>query len=128
MIEAEAEVFRHQTCGTVWGRCSRMVQETTPDLMRAVVIRRHGGPDVLEVEQVPTPTAGPGEILVRVEATALNHLDIFAREGLHGPGVPPIHLPHVSGVDIAGVVVDRCPTVPEERCGPAIGRRVLINS
>jgi NADPH:quinone reductase-like Zn-dependent oxidoreductase len=101
---------------------------TVPDSMSAVVIRRHGGPEVLAVESVPTPQPGPGEILVRVEATALNHLDIFARQGLTGPGVHPIHLPHVSGVDVAGIVVGQGIPVPGQAKIPPIGLRVLINS
>lgn len=99
-----------------------------PPTMRAVLIRRHGGPEVLSIEMVPTPRPSAGEILVRVTATALNHLDIFARQGLSGPGVHPIHLPHVSGVDIAGVVAAHGATLPNQPDMPLIGQRVLINS
>ena len=51
--------------------------------MRAMVIHRHGGPEVLTYEpKWPDPVAGPGEMVVRVHACALNPLDIFTREGM----------------------------------------------
>ena len=49
--------------------------------MNAVVLREHGGPDVLRAEGIPTPEPGPGEVRVRVRAVALNHLDIWVRRG-----------------------------------------------
>ncbi|MDP6944333.1 MAG: zinc-binding dehydrogenase [Myxococcota bacterium] len=67
--------------------------------MRAVVIREHGGPEVLRVEEVPEPTPGPGEALVRVRACALNHLDIWVRRGIPGA---PFHLPITTGADVSG--------------------------
>ena len=70
-------------------------------MMRAAVIREHGGPDVLEVGEVETPSPGPREILVKVGACALNHLDIFVRRGM--PGMR-FTFPHISGGDIAGWV------------------------
>ena len=69
--------------------------------MRAVVLREHGGPEVLKVEEIPTPTPGPGEVRVRVRACALNHLDIWVRRGIPGA---PFHLPTISGADISGEV------------------------
>ena len=70
--------------------------------MRAMVIHRHGGPEVLTLETSwPDPLAGPGEMVVRVHACALNPLDIFTREGMPGEPTP---LPHITGGDIAGVV------------------------
>lgn len=98
-----------------------------PDTMTAVVIREHGGPDVLKYESIETPVPGPGEVLLKVEATALNHLDIFAREGLKGPGVPEITLPHISGVDIVGTIEYYGQGLPGQKGGPAIGERVIIN-
>jgi alcohol dehydrogenase len=74
---------------------------TATATMQAAVIRRHGGPDVTEVEEVARPAAEPGEAVVRVAACGLNHLDIFVRRGM--PGLP-IPLPHVSGGDVAGWV------------------------
>jgi NADPH:quinone reductase-like Zn-dependent oxidoreductase len=69
--------------------------------MRAVLLREHGGPEVLRVEEVPDPTPGPGQVVVRVRACALNHLDIWVRRGIPGA---PFHLPMITGADIAGDV------------------------
>ena len=67
--------------------------------MLAVRIHDDGGPDVLVLEDVPDPVAGPGEVLVRLRASALNHLDVWIRKGL--PSVPK---PRILGADGAGVV------------------------
>ena len=71
--------------------------------MRAVPISRHGGPDVLRLEEIAEPVAGPGQAVVRVRACALNHLDLWQRRGLERVA---IRLPHVPGSDIAGEVVE----------------------
>lgn len=69
--------------------------------MRAIVIREHGGPEALRLEEIPDPTPGPGEVQVRVRACALNHLDVWIRQGIPGA---PFHLPATTGADIAGEV------------------------
>lgn len=69
--------------------------------MRAALFRRHGGPEVLEIAEVPTPAPGPGEVLIAVRAVALNHIDLWLRRGLPALRVP---LPHVSGGDVCGIV------------------------
>ncbi|MBL8922898.1 MAG: zinc-binding dehydrogenase [Myxococcaceae bacterium] len=69
--------------------------------MRAVGFHRHGGPEVLEVLELPNPSPRAREVRVRVKAVALNHLDVFVRKGW--PGLK-LELPHVLGADIAGVV------------------------
>ncbi len=69
--------------------------------MKAVIFRQHGGPEVLETAEVPDPGAGSGEILVRVKACSVNHLDLWIRQGI--PAYK-IQLPHISGCDVAGVV------------------------
>jgi NADPH:quinone reductase-like Zn-dependent oxidoreductase len=69
--------------------------------MKASIFRRHGGPEVLEYVEVPEPQMRANEVLVEVKACALNHLDIFVRNGLPGIEIP---LPHILGNDIAGVV------------------------
>jgi NADPH:quinone reductase-like Zn-dependent oxidoreductase len=69
--------------------------------MRAVVIRQHGGPEVLNLEEIADPVPHPGEVVVRVKAVALNHLDLWVRNGLPGA---PFHLPAITGADAAGVV------------------------
>ena len=87
--------------------------------MKAVIFRRHGDPEVLEYAEVPDPSPGPGEILVRVKACSINHLDLWIRQG-----IPAYHvsLPHISGADVAGVV---------ERVGSGVkttkeGERVVL--
>jgi len=67
--------------------------------MKAVFFRKHGGNEVLEYGDWPEPRPGPGEVVVGIRAAALNHLDLFARNG-----VPHVTLPHVPGADGAGVV------------------------
>lgn len=69
--------------------------------MKAVIFENHGGPDVLELTDVPDPKINPNEVLIEVRACALNHLDVWVRNGLPGIKIP---LPHILGNDIAGVV------------------------
>ncbi len=69
--------------------------------MKAVRFHKQGGPDVLQYETAPDPVPSGDEVLVRVKACALNHLDLWARNGLPGVNIP---LPHISGSDISGVV------------------------
>lgn len=69
--------------------------------MKAVVFREHGGPEKLSYEEMPEPQIGPDDVLIRVRACALNHLDIWIRQG--SPAYP-MPLPHISGSDIAGEV------------------------
>jgi NADPH:quinone reductase-like Zn-dependent oxidoreductase len=91
--------------------------------MRAALFRRHGGPEVMEIGEVPTPTPGPGEVQIRVTAAALNHIDLWLRQGL--PALR-VSLPHVSGGDVCGVVAELGPGVAV-RAGCAVGDRVLVN-
>jgi NADPH:quinone reductase-like Zn-dependent oxidoreductase len=72
-----------------------------PETMRAVVVPRHGGPEVLEVATRPRPVPGPGEVLLHVRAAGVNHLDTFVRRGMPGITLP---LPMIPGSDAAGVV------------------------
>ena len=69
--------------------------------MKAYVFHGHGRAGL---EEVAKPQPGPGEVRLRVAATALNHLDVFGRTGTSGPGIRQHHYPHVSGVDVSGVV------------------------
>jgi len=69
--------------------------------VKAAFFRQHGGLEVLEVGDVPPPAMGPDDVRVRVKAAALNHLDLFVRDGWPGLKLP---LPHVGGTDVAGVV------------------------
>src|SRR5664279_4115471 len=69
--------------------------------MKAVRIHEFGGPEVLKYEEIPDPVVRKDQVLVRVRACALNHLDLWVRMGL-----PGVKLPHILGSDIAGEVVE----------------------
>ena len=71
--------------------------------MKAILFHQHGGPEVLQYTDAPTPSLRANEVLVRVRACALNHLDLWVRGGL--PNVP-IPLPHIPGSDIAGEIAE----------------------
>ena len=72
--------------------------------MKAVVITRFGGPEVLEIQDVPAPQPGPGEVLVRVRGTALNRADLLQRLGRYPapPGAPQ----NIPGLEFAGEVAE----------------------
>jgi NADPH:quinone reductase-like Zn-dependent oxidoreductase len=86
--------------------------------VKAVRIHEDGGPEVLRYEDAPDPEPGPGEVLVRLRAASLNHLDVWVRKGL--PSVPK---PRILGADGAGLVE----AVGDGVEGLAIGDRVVIN-
>ncbi|MBN2133819.1 MAG: zinc-binding dehydrogenase [Sedimentisphaerales bacterium] len=88
--------------------------------MKAAVIHEHGDLDVLRVEEVPEPTPGPGEAVLKVLGAGLNHLDIWVRRGR--PGVT-LNMPHVLGSDAVGVVV----AVGADVESPAVGDEVIVN-
>jgi NADPH:quinone reductase len=73
--------------------------------MRAAVITRPGGPEVLEIREVPAPRPAPGDVLVRVRATALNRADLLQRQGKYP--APPGWPADIPGMEIAGEVVER---------------------
>src|SRR5580704_17458995 len=70
--------------------------------MKLARIYQHGGPEALVYEDAPEPKIKANQVLVRVRACALNHLDLFVRSGI--PGMK-LNMPHVLGSDIAGEVV-----------------------
>ncbi|MCY4407840.1 MAG: alcohol dehydrogenase catalytic domain-containing protein, partial [Rhodospirillaceae bacterium] len=88
--------------------------------MKAVVIRAHGGVETLLYEEIETPEPGPGEVLVRIRASGINHLDHDVREGASGI---PVTLPHVPGCEGVGEIAALGPGVE----GPAPGTRVAID-
>ena len=69
--------------------------------MKAVIFQTHGGPEVLLYTDVPEPRAAAGEVVIRVRACGINHLDLWLRQGI--PAYQ-LSLPHISGCDVAGVV------------------------
>jgi len=88
--------------------------------MKAAAIRSHGGPEVVELLDLPEPVARAGEAVVAVKAAALNHLDIWVRKGW--PGLR-LAFPHVLGSDVAGVVESVGPGVS----GWKAGDEVVVN-
>lgn len=87
--------------------------------MKAAVIRRHGGPESITIEEVPRPTPAKGQVLLAVRATGLNHLDIWVRRG----GRFQLTWPHVLGSDAAGVVAELGAGVS----ALAIGQEVVLS-
>lgn len=88
--------------------------------MKAVLFRKTGGLKNLEYTETAKPVPGRGEVLVRVKACALNHLDWWI---LTGSIAPSISMPHILGCDVSGIV---------ESCGPgvrgiAVGKRVIVS-
>src|SRR5437879_3074909 len=69
--------------------------------MKAIIFHQHGAPEVLKYKDAPEPSIRPNEVIVRVKACALNHLDLWVRRGI--PGVP-IPLPHIPGSDVSGEI------------------------
>jgi len=85
--------------------------------MKAIRIHEFGGPEVLRYQDVPDPKPRNDQVLVRVRACAMNHLDLWVRKGL-----PGVNLPHIPGSDAAGEIVE----VGEYVTGLKPGQRVLI--
>lgn len=88
--------------------------------MKAALFRQHGGPDKLSYEDLPIPTIGLDDVLVRVKACALNHLDLWVRQG--NPAYP-MPLPHVLGSDVAGIVEQ----VGSNVDSVMVGQRVFVS-
>jgi NADPH:quinone reductase-like Zn-dependent oxidoreductase len=85
--------------------------------MKAALIHEFGDPEVLRYEEVPDPQLRKDQILIRVKACAMNHLDLWVRKGL-----PGVLLPHILGSDIAGEIVE----IGEYLNGFQTGQRVLV--
>jgi NADPH:quinone reductase-like Zn-dependent oxidoreductase len=89
--------------------------------MKSVVFYIHGGPEVLQYVDFPTPKPGPGQVLVNLRVVALNRLDLWVRRGW--PGIK-LEYPHIPGADGAGEVAEVGPGVSQWKTGD----RVVINS
>src|SRR2546423_10060447 len=81
--------------------------------MKAVQLAQYGGPEVLQVQEVPDPTPDPTDVFIEVRATTVNRLDIFQRKGSR-----PVALPFTPGLEAAGVVL-------KDANGFSAGDRVL---
>jgi NADPH2:quinone reductase len=86
--------------------------------MRAIQIKMTGGPEVMELAEVPTPKPGAGQVLVKIEASGVNFIDTYLREGRY-----PAELPFIPGQEAAGTVVELGGGVTEF----AVGDRVAWN-
>jgi NADPH:quinone reductase-like Zn-dependent oxidoreductase len=89
--------------------------------MRAIVITRHGGPEVLQVQDRPDPVCGPGQVRIEVGAAGLNFAEVMARQGLYEDAPKP---PSVVGYEVAGTVAEVAPDVS----GVAVGDRVMAGT
>lgn len=89
--------------------------------MKAVLFHQHGGPEVLQYTDLPAPEPGPGQVLVHLQAAALNRVDLWTRAGW--PGIK-LEYPHIPGADGAGVIV----ALGEGVTGWKPGDRVVINA
>ena len=85
--------------------------------MKAAVIHEFGGPEVLRYEEVPAAHPRKDQVLIRVKACAMNHIDIWVRKGL-----PGVQLPHILGSDVAGEIAE----VGEYVTGFQAGQRVVV--
>ncbi|HKJ01818.1 MAG TPA: zinc-binding dehydrogenase [Longimicrobiales bacterium] len=90
-----------------------------PRSMKAAIFAEFGGPEVVQIQDVPVPEPGPGHVRVKVAASAMNHLDLWIRRGL--PIETP--MPHIGGSDIAGTVDALGPGVE----GVPLGARVVAD-
>jgi NADPH:quinone reductase-like Zn-dependent oxidoreductase len=95
--------------------------------MKTTLFRQHGGPEVLEYTDFPTPEPKPGEALVRLHAAALNRVDVMVRNGW--PGLK-LELPHINGADGAGEIVALNSPLQMYAFGEGlgVGSRVVINA
>ncbi len=89
--------------------------------MKTTLFHKHGGPEVLEYTDFPTPQPKPGEALVRLRAAALNRMDVMVRNGWQGL---KLELPHINGADGAGEVA----ALGDNTTGVQVGDRVVINA
>src|SRR5437868_11381154 len=92
--------------------------------MKAIVFRQHGAPDVLKYEDAPEPALRANDVLVRVKACALNHLDLWVRRGLPNVQIP---LPHVPGSDVAGEIAKIDADVTNVRVGQKVVLAPLVS-
>jgi NADPH2:quinone reductase len=91
--------------------------------MKAIQIKRTGGPEVLEYVDVPQPEPAPGELIVQTSAIGLNFIDVYHRIGLY-----PQQLPFIPGSELAGVVAAVGPNVIEFKAGDVVATASAISA
>ncbi len=91
--------------------------------MKAWRVHKHGGNEVLKWEETPTPTPGPMQVLVKVAAVGLNHLDLWVRKGVPGHQFP---LPLTLGTDSSGTIHEFGPGAEKALKKLKVGSRVLV--
>jgi len=90
--------------------------------VKAARFHEFGGSDVLRVEEIDDPRPGPGEVSVRIRASALNHLDVDVREGISRF---PVNLPHTLGIEVAGEIEEIGPGVEEWQPGDRVNPYIM---
>ena len=93
--------------------------------MRAVVITKHGGPGVLQVQERPDPQLGAGEVRIEVAAAGINFADVMARMGLYQDAPKT---PCVVGYEVAGTILELGEGVSESHPALAVGQRVFAST
>jgi NADPH2:quinone reductase len=89
--------------------------------VKAIVLERHGGPDVLRVRDVPDPAPGPGQVRVRVDAIGVNYAEVLSRKGLYG-WAP--RMPYTPGMEATGTI----DALGAGVAGRAVGERVIVGA
>jgi len=93
--------------------------------VRAIVVTRHGGPEVLELQDVPAPEPGPGQLLVDLAAIGVNYRDVYEREG---GGAHAAETPHGAGVEGAGTVVGTGERVAWSNAPGSYAEQVVVDA
>src|ERR1700736_814862 len=108
------------SCSEQVNRASGLARPTTNGVtMKAIQMSEQGGPEVLQLVELPDPQPGPGEVVIKVDAAAVNFSDLMRRRGDDYP--VPTPLPFVPGAEVAGTVA----ALGEGVDGPAVGTPVF---
>jgi NADPH2:quinone reductase len=91
--------------------------------MKAIQIHQTGGPEVLQLAELPIPQPGPGQVLIRVEATGVNFIEIYFRKGVYKAS-----LPIIPGSEAAGTVEELGPGVTGFKAGDAVASVAVLGS